>query len=87
MGRRFIDERLDCGNHSTGGIVSRGTVSEGNDSVSVTDPGRVRSRWRGEEVGRDADNYEEGVLARGVRGPEELLDVVPCVERMTSGVH
>ena len=79
-----MDEYLDCGNLSTCGVVSGGTVSEGNCLVSVVDPGGVGSRRGGEGVERDEDNSEEGILVRGVHQPEEFLDVVHCLERMTS---
>ena len=64
-----MDECLDKDNIGTSGIVSGGTVSEGNDSVSEVDPGVIGSRRRGEGVGRDAYNSEEGMIVRGAHGP------------------
>ena len=63
-----MDERLDCGNLGTSGIVSGGIVSGGNGLVSEVDPGVVWSRRRG--VVRDADNSEEGILVGGTHRPE-----------------
>ena len=64
-----MNERLDCGNLGTRGVVYRGTVSKGNGLFSEVDPGGVGSRRRGEGVGRDAYNSEEGMIVRGAHGP------------------
>ena len=55
--------------------------------ISKVDPRGDRSRWRGEGVGWKADNSEKGILVGVAHRPEELLDVVHCVERMTSGAN
>ena len=70
-----MDECLDHSYLAAGSIVTRGTVSKGNSTVSVVDPGRVGCRGRGEGVGGNADYPEEGVLVAGAHRPEELLDV------------
>ena len=81
-----MDECLDCSNLGTGSVISGGTVSEGYDTVSVEGPGRARSRRREEGVGGDANNPEIGVLVTGAHRPEELLDIIDCVERVASGM-
>ena len=82
-----MDECLDHSYLGAGSIVTGGTISEGNSTISVVDPGRVGRRRRGEGVGGDADYPEEGVLVAGAHRPEELLDVVDGVEWMASGTH
>ena len=80
VGGRFMDEGLD---HCYLGTVTGGTVSEGNCTISVVRPGGG-GRWRrGEGVGRETDDPEEGVLVTDTHRSEELLDVVDGVERVT----
>ena len=82
-----MDEGLDHGHLGAGRIVAGGTISEGNSTVSVVDPGGFGRRRRGEGVGGDADYPEEGVLLTDAHRPEELLDVIDGEEWMASGVH
>ena len=82
-----MDECLDCSDLGTGSIISGGTVSKGHGSFSVEDPGRERSRRRGEGVGGNTNNPEIGVLVTGAHRPEELLDAIDWVERVVSGAN
>ena len=80
-------EGFDHCNLSTGSIITGGTVSEGNCTISVVRPGGRGRRRGGEGVGRETNNPEERILVTNAHRPEELLDVIDSVERMTSGPH
>ena len=55
--------------------------------ISEISPGRVESRSTGKETRWDTHDSEEGVLGRSEDGPEELLNVIHCKTRVTSGAQ
>ena len=57
-----MDECLDHSYFGAGSIVTGGTISEGNSTISVVDPGRVGRKGRGGGVGGNTNYPEEGVF-------------------------
>ena len=82
-----LDERLNCRNLCTSGVIAGGAVAKRNGSVTEEIPGGVGRRREGEGVGRNTDNSEEGVLVPSAHRSEELLDVVDCVMGVASGAN
>ena len=87
VGGRILDEGLNCGNFGPGGIITGGTVTKWNCSVTEVSPGWVGSRWVGEGVRGNADDSEVGVLVTGAHGSEELFNIIDSIVRMTPGPH
>jgi hypothetical protein len=69
----------------TGCIIAGRTVAKRDCLIPEISPGRIKSRIAGKEIGGNTHYSEEGVLGRSEHGPEELLNVVYCKMRVTSG--
>ena len=82
-----MDERLNCHDLCTIGVIARGTVAKRIGFVTEEIPGGVGRRRAGEGVGRNSDNSEEGVLITSVHRSEELFDVVDYVIGVASGAN